>query len=59
MLTRDHEIHSRRKGRNLWLGLILAGFVVLVFAVTIVKMTGAASMEAFDHSLRPGVTVDE
>lgn len=34
----EHEIHKRRLGRNLGLGLALLLFVVLVFALTIVKV---------------------
>lgn len=34
----EHEIHRRRLGRNLGLGLALLAFVVLVFALTIVKV---------------------
>ncbi len=59
MITRGHELHIRRKGRNIWLGVILGGFVLLIYAVTIVKMMGGAAMEAFDHQIRPSVTVDE
>ncbi|MEM1075905.1 MAG: cytochrome C oxidase assembly protein [Pseudomonadota bacterium] len=36
----EHEIHTRRKGRNIGVGLMLAGFVVLVMALTFVKVTG-------------------
>ena len=35
----EHEIHHRRKGRNMGVGLMLAGFVVLVMALTFVKIT--------------------
>ena len=35
----EHEIHSRRKGRNIGVGLMLGGFVVLVMALTFVKIT--------------------
>jgi hypothetical protein len=35
----EHEIHSRRKGRNLGVGLMLAGFVVLILAITFAKIT--------------------
>lgn len=38
-LTEEHEIHKRRFSRNLGLGLVLAGFVGLVFALTVVKVT--------------------
>ncbi|HMO72604.1 MAG TPA: hypothetical protein PKC84_13360 [Paracoccaceae bacterium] len=49
----DHEIHRRRFSRNLGLGLTLVGFVVLVFALTVVKVTRGDPMQAFDHVLRP------
>ena len=48
-----HEIHKRRFGRNLGLGLVLAGFVALVFALTVVKVTRGDPMQAFDHVVRP------
>ncbi|MFA5538685.1 MAG: hypothetical protein WCZ72_02095 [Gemmobacter sp.] len=53
----DHEIHRRRFGRNLGLGLVLAAFVALVFGLTIVKvsLTGPEALEGFDHTLRPGL----
>ncbi|MFK7837826.1 MAG: cytochrome C oxidase assembly protein [Sulfitobacter sp.] len=35
----EHEIHSRRKGRNVGVGLMLGGFVVLVMLLTFVKIT--------------------
>ena len=31
-LRKTHELHNRRFGRNLGLGLVLAGFVALIFA---------------------------
>ncbi len=34
----EHELHRRRKGRNFALGGALLAFVILVFAVTIVKL---------------------
>ena len=34
-----HELHKRRWGRNLGLGLVLFAFVALVFGLTIVKVT--------------------
>ncbi|MEP2890236.1 cytochrome C oxidase assembly protein [Tateyamaria sp.] len=36
----EHEIHQRRKGRNMGVGLMLTSFVVLVLALTFVKITG-------------------
>ena len=35
----EHELHARRKGRNIGVGLMLAGFVVLVLALTFTKVT--------------------
>lgn len=35
----DHELHKRRLGRNLGVGLVLAGFIVIVFGLTVVKVT--------------------
>ena len=34
----SHEIYGRRRSRNLGLGLTLGAFVVLIFAVTVVKL---------------------
>jgi hypothetical protein len=34
-----HDLHRRRFGRNLGLGLVLAGLVALVFGLTVVKVT--------------------
>jgi hypothetical protein len=38
-IHRDHELHLRRFGRTLGLGLVLAAFVALVFGLTIVKVS--------------------
>jgi hypothetical protein len=35
----EHEIHARRFGRNLGVGLLLGAFVVLMLALTVVKVT--------------------
>ncbi|PIE12613.1 MAG: hypothetical protein CSA70_08900 [Rhodobacterales bacterium] len=35
----EHELHHRRLGRNIGLGLVLVGFVALVFGLTVVKVT--------------------
>ena len=49
----SHEIYSRRRSRNLGLGLTLAAFVLLVFAVTVVKLGQGHDMQGFDHAYRP------
>lgn len=35
----EHDLHTRRKGRNVGVGLMLAAFVVLVLALTFTKVT--------------------
>ena len=37
-LTKEHEMHGRRFGRNLGVGLALAFLVALVFGLTVVKV---------------------
>ncbi|SIT02531.1 hypothetical protein SAMN05421774_104178 [Gemmobacter megaterium] len=49
----DHELHRRRFGRNVGLGLVLVAFVAIVFGLTVVKVTNGDPMQAFDHSVRP------
>lgn len=45
----EHEIHTRRFGRNLGVGLSLVAFVVLVLALTVVKVTrGDVAPHALD-----------
>jgi hypothetical protein len=34
-----HELHKRRRSRNLGVGLMLAAFIALVFGLTIAKVT--------------------
>ena len=55
-LKAEHEIHSRRRSRNVGLGLVLVGFVALVFGLTIAKVQQGHLMEAFDHQPRVSLT---
>lgn len=43
-----HVMHEKRFSRNLGLGLVLAAFVVLVFALTVVKVTQGDRMHRDD-----------
>lgn len=36
----EHDLHRRRRGRNMALGVVLVAFVALLFGVTIAKMGG-------------------
>ena len=38
-LTREHELHKRRKSRNIGVGLTLAVLIMIVFGLTYVKVT--------------------
>jgi hypothetical protein len=54
-----HDVHRRRFSRNLGVGIVLAAFVALVFALTVVKVTKGDPMQAFDHQQRPELAVEE
>ncbi len=48
MIVKDeHELHKRRRGRNIALGGVLLAFVLIVFAVTIVKLSNGQTIQAF------------
>lgn len=55
----EHEIHKRRFSRNLGVGLTLLGFVALMFALSVVKITSiGGAVEGFDHVSRPALVED-
>ena len=35
----EHELHRRRKSRNVGVGLLLGAFVILIMVLTYVKIT--------------------
>lgn len=49
----EHELHRRRFGRNLGLGLTLVAFVALVFALTVVKVQRGDPLQGYDHVVQP------
>lgn len=59
----EHELHERRKGRNYGVGLLLIGFIAIVFGLTVVKVLqlgDAGQFERADHVVRPQIVpVDE
>lgn len=58
----EHEIHERRKGRNYGVGIILIGFIAIIFGLTVVKVIqlgDAAQFERFDHVARPQIVPQE
>ncbi len=54
-----HELHTRRLGRNLWLSLILVGFVTIIFCLTIVKVSNGEKVEVYDHVTRSSLLSEE
>ncbi len=50
-----HELHTRRYSRNLGVGLLLVAFVVIVFGLTVVKVSETGPVEGFDHVVRPSL----
>lgn len=59
MIRATHELHERRKSRNVGVGLTLLGFIAIVFALTVVKVTRGDPMQAFDHVVRPEMEVQQ
>ena len=47
-MEREHELHTRRRGRNIGVMAVLGGFVALIFVVTIVKLGGNAANPSTD-----------
>ena len=47
----SHEIFTRRRSRNLGLGLTLGAFVLLIFAVTVVKLFEGEQIRGYDHTV--------
>ena len=41
----EHELHTRRSGRNGAVALVLVGLIAIVFGLTYVKITGGSSLE--------------
>lgn len=58
----EHELHGRRKGRNIAVGFLLVGLVTIMFGLTVVKVLNLGDirqMEAFDHTVRPALAADQ
>jgi len=58
----EHEIHQRRLGKNVGVGILLAGFIALVFGLTVVKVIQLGETAAFertDHVVRPQIIPQE
>jgi hypothetical protein len=49
----DHELHGRRLGRNVGVGLTLVAFVAIMFGLTVAKVTRDGPIEGYDHVVQP------
>ena len=49
-LTQEHDLHRRRRSRNVGLGLVLAAFIALTFGLTMVKISQGSDMQGYDHT---------
>ena len=49
----EHEIHRRRRSRNVGLGLTLAALIAVLFGLSVVKITTVGPVEGYDHVARP------
>jgi predicted PurR-regulated permease PerM len=52
MLQPTHELHKRRFGRNLGVALTLVAFILLMFALTYVKITRGAATQGFGDTIQ-------
>lgn len=57
-ITETHEIHTRRFGRNLGVGLTLLAFVAIVFFLTVSKIRDGGTVEGYDHTVRTSITTE-
>ena len=51
----EHEIHRRRRSRNVGLGLTLAALIAVLFGLSVVKVTIVGPVEGYDHVARPAL----
>ncbi len=51
----ENDFSSKRKNRNFWLAMCLTGFIIMIFLVTIAKLSSGNMIEGFDHTLRPNL----
>lgn len=59
MIRAEHELHTRRKSRNIGVGVTLVALIAVVFGLTVVKVTRGDPMQGFDHVVRPELEATE
>ena len=54
-IAHEHELHHRRRGRNIGVGLCLAALVAVLFGLSAAKVRISGPVEGFDHVARPAL----
>ena len=54
-ITQEHELHRRRRGRNIGVGLCLGALVAVLFGLSAAKVRISGPQEGFDHVARPAL----
>ncbi|MEM1276551.1 MAG: cytochrome C oxidase assembly protein [Pseudomonadota bacterium] len=57
-MKREHELHDRRRGRNLGVLVLLLGFIAMLFFVTIVKLGEGGSVMGNPSAGQGGAWID-
>ncbi len=55
----EHELHKRRRSRNIGLLVVLLAFVALVFGLSVVKITQGDMMQGYDHRPRASMLPED
>ncbi|EKE44416.1 hypothetical protein OCGS_1254 [Oceaniovalibus guishaninsula JLT2003] len=50
----EHALHRSRRSRNVGVGLVLVGFIAIIFGLTVVKVESLGETDSFDQ-IRGGV----
>ncbi len=50
---KPHDLHTRRAGRNIGVGLSLIAFIAVIFGLTVAKINTSGPIQGYDHAPRP------
>jgi hypothetical protein len=51
----ESEIHRRRRSQNFGVAICLILFIILMMALSFVKLTNSGPVEGYDHAPRPSM----
>ncbi|MEE9453727.1 MAG: cytochrome C oxidase assembly protein [Paracoccaceae bacterium] len=58
-IHKEHELHQRRRGRNIAVGLALGAMVALTFAVSMVKLSKPQDVDTTAPNYSPNAEASE